>query len=211
MDEVMLTPEQQAEAERIEDIVRAGAAAEICAVARLLASKDNRHLWGATEFQIRDAVHCIGARALDAALSERKTGVPRIQRELSPLPRRREVHRLSHVPEGLSEGRFPRLANRLGHARSRVQNGGLPASPEIRHPRAGENPAPPHCANSAPSTKANTNSGKTMGTEPWPRNIYFSDAHTCSSACNPRPSVRSPDGCPTEPTGLNGVTPSIAG
>jgi hypothetical protein len=72
MDEVILTTEQEAEAERIEDIVRAGAAAEIRAVARLLASKDNRHLLGATEFQIRDAVHRIGARALDAALSERK-------------------------------------------------------------------------------------------------------------------------------------------
>jgi len=44
MDEVILTPEQEAEAARIEDIVRAGAAAEIRAVARLLASKDNRHL-----------------------------------------------------------------------------------------------------------------------------------------------------------------------
>jgi hypothetical protein len=74
MDEVILTLEQEAEAERIEDIVRAGAAAEIRGVARLLASKDNRHLLGATEFQIRDAVHRIGARALDAALSERKKG-----------------------------------------------------------------------------------------------------------------------------------------
>ena len=46
MDEVILTPEQEAEAERIEDIVRAGAAAEIRAVARLLASKENRHLLG---------------------------------------------------------------------------------------------------------------------------------------------------------------------
>ena len=72
MDEVILTTEQEAEAERIEDIVRAGAVAEIRGVARLLASKDNRHLLGATEFQIRDAVHRIGARALDAVLSERK-------------------------------------------------------------------------------------------------------------------------------------------
>ena len=72
MDEIILTSEQEAEAERIEDIVRAGAAAEIRALARLLASKENRQLLGATEFQIRDAVLRIGSRALDAALSERK-------------------------------------------------------------------------------------------------------------------------------------------
>lgn len=74
MNEIQLTPEQEAEAARIEDIVKAGAAAEIRQMARLLASKCNRELLGETEFQIRDAVHRLGARAVDTALQERKKG-----------------------------------------------------------------------------------------------------------------------------------------
>lgn len=72
MDEIVLTPEQEAEAEQIEDILKAKAAAEIRFIARLLASKANRELLGATEFRIRDAVHRLGAAGIDAALSERK-------------------------------------------------------------------------------------------------------------------------------------------
>jgi hypothetical protein len=74
VNEIQLTPEQEAEAARIEDIVKAGAAVEIRQMARLLASKCNRELLGETEFQIRDAVHRLGARAVDTALQERKKG-----------------------------------------------------------------------------------------------------------------------------------------
>jgi hypothetical protein len=74
MDEIVLTPEQEAEAEQIEDILKAKAAAEIRFIARLLASKANRELLGATEFRIRDAVHRLGAAGIDAALCERKKG-----------------------------------------------------------------------------------------------------------------------------------------
>ena len=78
MDEIILTPEQEAEAERIEDNVKAAATVEIRQIARLLASKENRHLFGETEFQgprgrpLRDAVHRIAARGMDAAVAERK-------------------------------------------------------------------------------------------------------------------------------------------
>jgi hypothetical protein len=72
MVQIELTPEQQAEAERIEDILKAKAAVEIKYVARLLASKSDRELLGATEFQVRDAVHRLGAAGVDAALAERK-------------------------------------------------------------------------------------------------------------------------------------------
>lgn len=72
MDEINLTPEQEAEAERIEDNLKAAATVEIRQIARLLASKENRHLFGETEFQVRDAVHRIAARGMDAALEERK-------------------------------------------------------------------------------------------------------------------------------------------
>jgi hypothetical protein len=74
MDSVDLTVEQQAEAERIEDIVMAGVRAEVGRIARLLASKENRHLFGETEFVVREAAHRLAARAFDAALSERKKG-----------------------------------------------------------------------------------------------------------------------------------------
>ncbi len=72
MDEIILTPEQEAEAERIEDNLKAAATVEIRRISRLLASKDNRELFGETEFQVRDAVHRIAARGMDAAVAERK-------------------------------------------------------------------------------------------------------------------------------------------
>ena len=68
MFDIELTAEQQAEAERIEDILKAKAAVEIKQVARLLASKPNRELLGQTEFRIRDAMHRVGAAGIDAAL-----------------------------------------------------------------------------------------------------------------------------------------------
>ena len=72
MDEIALSAEQEAEAQRIEDILLAGMKVEAKRIARLLASKEDRELLGQTEFQVRDAVHRIGARGIDAALSERK-------------------------------------------------------------------------------------------------------------------------------------------
>jgi hypothetical protein len=74
MVEIELKPEQEAEAERIADVLRAKMTAEINFISRLLASKGNRELLGATEFQIRDAVHRLGAAAIDTALAERNKG-----------------------------------------------------------------------------------------------------------------------------------------
>lgn len=70
--EIELTQEQAEEAERIADILRTKAEAQVRYVSRLLASKANGELFGETEFQIRDAVHRLGAQGIDAALSERK-------------------------------------------------------------------------------------------------------------------------------------------
>ena len=72
MSDVVLTQEQEAEAERIFDQAMAQARVELKQAARLVASKKNSELFGETEFALRDAVHRIGARALDAALQERK-------------------------------------------------------------------------------------------------------------------------------------------
>lgn len=74
MDELILTAEQEAEAARIEDVVMGAARVEVRRMARLLASKQNRELLGETEFTLRDAVHRIAARGIDAALAERKKG-----------------------------------------------------------------------------------------------------------------------------------------
>lgn len=74
MDEIVLTPEQEAEAAQIKDILMGAAAAELGRVSRILASKSNGELFGQTEFQVRGMVHALGARAFDAALSERKKG-----------------------------------------------------------------------------------------------------------------------------------------
>jgi len=70
----ILNEEQQAEADRIEELLLMRMRSEARLMARLLASKPNRELLGQTEFQIRDACHRIGACAVETALEERKKG-----------------------------------------------------------------------------------------------------------------------------------------
>lgn len=72
--EIELTAEQEQEAARIEDVLNAKARLVNRHMARLLAGKGDRELFGETEFQIRDAVHRLGAEGIDAALAERKKG-----------------------------------------------------------------------------------------------------------------------------------------
>lgn len=72
MERVRLTEQQEAEAERIKDILMAKARVEIDRMARLLASRENGELLGQTEFQLRDACHRIGAAGIDATLEARK-------------------------------------------------------------------------------------------------------------------------------------------
>lgn len=74
MEEIDLTVEQESEAREIEDVLKAKMAVEARQIARLLASKSNRELFGAVERQVRERVHSLGARAIEAALHERKKG-----------------------------------------------------------------------------------------------------------------------------------------
>jgi hypothetical protein len=67
-----LTPEQQDEALRIERILMESVRDDIRSIARLMASKPDRQLLGKTEFEVRDLVHKIGAKAIGTALGERK-------------------------------------------------------------------------------------------------------------------------------------------
>ena len=69
-----LTPDQEAEARRIFDALKQSAEADLLALARLLASKPDGEVFGATEFEVRDRVHRIGAKAIEAALAGRKKG-----------------------------------------------------------------------------------------------------------------------------------------
>lgn len=74
MAELKLTPEQEAEAQRLAEIIAQKAKEEALQMARLLVSKPDHELLGATEFEIRDRVHKIGAAAIETAVNQRKKG-----------------------------------------------------------------------------------------------------------------------------------------
>jgi hypothetical protein len=67
-----LTPRQQAEADHLFTLLQQTFLDEAQHLARLLASKEDAQLLGCTEGEVRDAVHRLGARALQTALNERK-------------------------------------------------------------------------------------------------------------------------------------------
>jgi hypothetical protein len=69
-----VTPEQEAEAPRLAVIIGQGARQEVLRMARVLVSKKGPELLGATEFEVRDRAHAIGAAARGAALAGRKKG-----------------------------------------------------------------------------------------------------------------------------------------
>ena len=69
-----LTADQEAQARRLFDALKHAADTDLMALARLLVSKADGDLLGATEFAVRDTVHRLGARALETALAERKKG-----------------------------------------------------------------------------------------------------------------------------------------
>jgi hypothetical protein len=72
-----LTPEQEAEAQRLFEALQKPFLDEARRLARLLAAKPDRQLLGQTEFEVRDRVHRLGAAALQAALDQRKKGATR--------------------------------------------------------------------------------------------------------------------------------------
>jgi hypothetical protein len=76
-DALTLTPEQDAEAQRLFQLLRPAVEAELRELTRLLASKPDQKLLGKTEFEVRDRVHRIGVKALATARNERKQRGPR--------------------------------------------------------------------------------------------------------------------------------------
>jgi hypothetical protein len=74
MADIQLTPEQEAQAKRIAEIISQKVQDEALQMARLLVSKPDQEFFGKTEYEIRDRVHRIGACAIETALQERKKG-----------------------------------------------------------------------------------------------------------------------------------------
>jgi hypothetical protein len=74
MPDIPLTPEQEARAQRLFEAIQGTFLDEARQLARRLASKDDAHLLGSTEFEVRDSVHRLGAQALQTARNERKKG-----------------------------------------------------------------------------------------------------------------------------------------
>jgi hypothetical protein len=75
---LQLTAEQEAEARRIEEILIEASRQDIRELARLMASKENHEIFGKTEYEVRDLVHRLGAKALEITANERsKKGIPR--------------------------------------------------------------------------------------------------------------------------------------
>lgn len=69
-----LTPEQLAEAQRNFEIMKKGMEEDLWRVACLLAGKPDRELLGRAEFEVRDQVLRMGAKALETAVNGRKKG-----------------------------------------------------------------------------------------------------------------------------------------
>jgi len=68
-----LSPELEAKARELVARLRPQAEEDLLALARLLVSKDDRELFGETEFDVRAIVHRLGAKAYTAHLAGKKT------------------------------------------------------------------------------------------------------------------------------------------
>lgn len=84
MADLTLSPEQEAEAQRLYQLFKQACEDDLLQMARLLASKPNHQLLGATEFELRDRVLQIGAKAVATALDERKKGATKVPAPPAP-------------------------------------------------------------------------------------------------------------------------------
>jgi len=70
--EAGLSPEQLAEAQRNFEVMKKAAEGDLWRIACLLAGKPDSELLGRTEFEVRDHVQRMGARAVETAVNGRK-------------------------------------------------------------------------------------------------------------------------------------------
>ena len=67
-----LTPEQEAHAQELAQVLAQALQADLLQMTRLLASQPDHQVLGQAEFQIRDIVHRFGAKAIQAELDARQ-------------------------------------------------------------------------------------------------------------------------------------------
>jgi hypothetical protein len=91
MRDLPLSPDQEAQAQAIYQRIKERFDSEAQRLARLMASKDDCHLLGDTEFQIRDRVHELGAEVLQIALDERKKGGTKVPAPIAPSAAKRRA------------------------------------------------------------------------------------------------------------------------
>ena len=84
-----LSVEQEAEAQRLAQQIQEESRADILALARLLVSKREAEIFGATEFQARDVVHRVAAKAFEVHLREKKTATAAPASSASTASKRR--------------------------------------------------------------------------------------------------------------------------
>ena len=70
-----LSAEQEAEAQALAQRIRELTEEEVVQMARLLVSKPDREIFGDTEFELRDIVLKLGAKALQERLCQKKTAI----------------------------------------------------------------------------------------------------------------------------------------
>jgi hypothetical protein len=68
-----LPPDQLVQAQELADAIRHATDEEINELARTLVGADDAHLFGQTEFQLRDLAHKIAAKALEQHLARKTT------------------------------------------------------------------------------------------------------------------------------------------
>ena len=68
------TPEELAERQRVHDLVLNVMDQEAWKITDLMLSKRDDQLFGTTEFALRDRVHQVGAKVLEATVNDRKKG-----------------------------------------------------------------------------------------------------------------------------------------
>jgi hypothetical protein len=69
-----LTPEQLTEAQRNYEVMKKAADEDLWRIACLMAGKPDDQLLGRTEFEVREEVLRIGAKAIETAVNGRKKG-----------------------------------------------------------------------------------------------------------------------------------------
>jgi hypothetical protein len=73
MSSIPLGPEQEGQVQALADKIQDAHRPLVEKLARLLLSKGDGDLFGQTEFDVRDLVHLLGARAYDTVPAEKKT------------------------------------------------------------------------------------------------------------------------------------------